>query len=75
MISRGVGSVQKVSELAKPFVKKEGRIYLFEFKNIMDELTEITENKQSTGIEISEIAQYNLSNRGVEMNLAAVELI
>ncbi len=75
VISRGVGTIQKVSEMGKPFINNDGRIYLFETKNLMDELTEITENKQKTGIGISEIAQYNLSNRGPELNLVALELV
>ena len=75
IISRNVGSMEKLSQLGKRFVTPEGRIYLFEPEDLMGELTTITENKKALGVEISEIAQYNLSPRDPEINLVSLALV
>ena len=75
VISRNVGTMEKISQLGKRFITSEGRIYLFEPEDLMGELTSITENKQELGVEISEIAQYNLSPRDPEVNLVSLALV
>lgn len=75
VISRGVGSLIKVSQLAKPFVLDDGRIYTFKTKQFEMELSEITMNKDRDGIGISEIAEYDLGNQVSGLNLVSLELI
>ena len=72
VISRGVGSLAKVAELAKPFVASDGRIYTFKTKQFERELSEITMNKQKSGIGISEIAEYDLGNQILGLNLVSL---
>jgi len=63
VVSRGVGTLQKFSSLAKPFICRDGRMYSFKSKDYMKEVESITENKSRDGVKISEIAEYDLGNQ------------
>lgn len=75
VISRGVGSLQKFSQLAKPFLSEDGHMYTFKTKQFISELDFITTNKEKDGIKISEIAEYDLGNQISGYNLVSLELI
>ncbi len=75
IISRGIGSLTKIAQLAKPFVAKDGRIYTFKTKQFEKELAEITMNKEKNGIGISEIAEYDLGNQILGLNLVSLALV
>jgi 16S rRNA (guanine527-N7)-methyltransferase len=75
VISRGLGSLQTFSQMAKPFVAKDGHMYTFKTKNFMIELESITSNKEKDGIKISEIAEYDLGNQILGLNLVSLEII
>ncbi len=75
VISRGIGSLQKFSQLAKPFLSKDGHMYTFKTKQFISELDFITNNKEKNGIKISEIAEYDLGNQFYGYNLVSLELI
>jgi 16S rRNA (guanine527-N7)-methyltransferase len=72
VVSRGVGSLQKFAEIAKPFVTPEGRMYTFKTKQFTSELEEITVNKEKEGVAISEIAEYDLANQIFGLNLVSL---
>ncbi len=74
VISRGFGSLQKFSQLAKPLLCKEGHMYTFKTKQFTSELDFITSNKEKDGIKISEIAEYDLGNQILGLNLVSLEL-
>lgn len=75
VLSRGFGSLQKFSQLAKPFISDEGHMYTFKTKQFASELEFITCNKEKDGIKISEIAEYDLGNQISGLNLVSLELI
>ena len=75
IISRGVGSLQKFSQLAKPFLSADGHMYTFKTKQFVAELDFITNNKEKNGIKISEIAEYDLGNQISGLNLVSLELM
>ena len=75
IISRGVGSLQKFSQLAKPFLSNDGHMYTFKTKQFVAELDFITSNKEKDGIKISEIAEYDLGNQISGLNLVSLELM
>jgi 16S rRNA (guanine527-N7)-methyltransferase len=75
IISRGVGSLQKFSQLAKPFLSTDGHMYTFKTKQFVSELDFITSNKEKDGIKISEIAEYDLGNQISGLNLVSLELL
>lgn len=75
VISRGVGSLQKFSQLAKPLLSDDGHMYTFKTKQFSSELDLITSNKEKDGIKISEIAEYDLGNQILGLNLVSLELI
>ena len=75
IISRGVGSLQKFSQLAKPFLSSDGHMYTFKTKQFVSELDFITTNKEKDGIKISEIAEYDLGNQISGLNLVSLELL
>lgn len=74
VISRGVGSLQKFSKLAKPFLSEDGHMYTFKTKQFVSELDIITINKEKDGIKISEIAEYDLGNQISGLNLVSLKL-
>jgi len=75
IISRGIGSLTKIAQLAKPFIAKDGRIYTFKTKQFEKELAEITMNKEKNGVGISEIAEYDLGNQILGLNLVSLALV
>ena len=75
VISRGVGSLQTFSDLGKPFLSSEGHLYTFKSKNVALELESITSNKEKAGIKISEIAEYDLGNQIMGLNLVSLEIL
>jgi len=75
VISRGFGSLQKFSQLAKPFLSDDGHMYTFKTKQFVSELDFITTNKEKDGIKISEIAEYDLGNQISGLNLVSLELM
>lgn len=75
VISRGVGSLQTFSDLGKPFLAPDGHLYTFKSKNVAVELESITSNKEKTGIKISEIAEYDLGNQIMGLNLVSLEIL
>lgn len=75
VLSRGFGSLQKFSQLAKPFLSEDGHMYTFKTKQFVSELESITNNKEKDGIKISEIAEYDLGNQISGLNLVSLELI
>jgi 16S rRNA (guanine527-N7)-methyltransferase len=75
VISRGTGSLQKFSQMAKPLLSEDGHMYTFKTKQFSSELDLITTNKDKDGIKISEIAEYDLGNQILGLNLVSLELI
>ncbi|MFW5784569.1 MAG: 16S rRNA (guanine(527)-N(7))-methyltransferase RsmG [Chitinispirillaceae bacterium] len=75
VISRGLGSLQKFSQLAKPLIAQDGHMYTFKTKQFTSELDLITSNKDKDGIRISEIAEYDLGNQIQGLNLVSLELL
>ena len=75
VISRGVGSLQKFAQMAKPFLSNDGHMYTFKTKQFISELDFITNNKEKNGIKISEIAEYDLGNQISGLNLVSLEII
>lgn len=75
VLSRGVGSLQKFSQLAKPLITNEGHMYTFKTKQFVTELDSITTNKDKEGVRISEIAEYDLGNQILGLNLVSLELV
>jgi len=75
VISRGVGSLTAFSEIGKPFLAEDGHLYTFKTKNFTNELELITTNKEKAGIKISEIAEYDLGNHIMVLNLVSLELM
>jgi 16S rRNA (guanine527-N7)-methyltransferase len=75
VLSRGIGSLQKFSQLAKPLLKDDGHMYTFKTKQFVTELESITVNKDKEGVRISEIAEYDLGNQITGLNLVSLELM
>jgi len=75
VLSRGVGSLQKFSQLAKPLLTDDGHMYTFKTKQFVTELESITTNKDKEGVRISEIAEYDLGNQISGLNLVSLELM
>jgi 16S rRNA (guanine527-N7)-methyltransferase len=75
VLSRGVGSLQKFSQLAKPLLTDDGHMYTFKTKQFVTELESITTNKDKEGVRISEIAEYDLGNQINGLNLVSLELM
>jgi len=75
VISRGVGSLIKFAHMAKPFIQSDGRLYTFKTRQFEKELAEITKNKEKNGIGISEIAEYDLGNQILGLNLVSLALV
>ena len=60
VMSRAFSSIGKFTVIAKEYCKPDGKMYTFKTKNFDSEICEITENKNTAGIAISEIAEYDL---------------
>lgn len=74
IMSRGLGTLQKFSQLARPFLANDGHMYTFKTKQFAQELDMITSSKEKEGIKISEIAEYDLGNQIFGLNLVSLEL-
>jgi 16S rRNA (guanine527-N7)-methyltransferase len=74
VISRGVGSLVMLSQISKPFLAPEGHLYTYKTKNFVAELDVITSNKEKAGVKISEIAEYDLGNQIMGLNLISLEI-
>lgn len=74
VISRGLGTMQKFAQLARPFLAEEGHMYTFKTKQFVQELEQITSSKEKDGIKISEIAEYDLGNQIFGLNLVSLEV-
>jgi 16S rRNA (guanine527-N7)-methyltransferase len=74
VISRGLGTMQKFSMLARPYLTPDGHMYTFKTKQFSQELENITSSKEKDGIKISEIAEYDLGNQIFGLNLVSLEL-
>jgi 16S rRNA (guanine527-N7)-methyltransferase len=76
VISRGVKTLQKFAQLAKPLLAKDGRMYTYsKTKQFAAELDVITENKDKDGIKINEIAQYDLGSLVQGLNLVSMGFV
>ncbi len=75
VLSRGLGTLQKFSQLAKPYLNPDGRMYTFKTKQFTSELEDITVNKETDGVKISEIAEYDLGNQIFGLNLVSLALL
>jgi len=75
VVSRGLGTMQKFSQLARPFLAPDGHMYTFKTKQFALELDNITSSKDKDGIKISEIAEYDLGNQIFGLNLVSLELM
>lgn len=75
VMSRGVSSLMKFAQLARPHVAKDGRMYTFKTKHFEKELSELTESKGEIGVSISEIAEYDLGNQIHGLNLIALSTL
>ncbi len=75
IISRGTAKLRDIAQMAKPFVADDGRIYTFKTKQFEKELNDIIANKETDGIGISEIAEYDLGNQIHGLNLVSLALI
>jgi 16S rRNA (guanine527-N7)-methyltransferase len=74
VISRGLGTMRKFSQLAMPFLSPDGHMYTFKTKQFVQELDDITSSKDRDGIKISEIAEYDLGNQIFGLNLVSLEI-
>lgn len=75
VVCRGVGSLKKFAQLAKPYIAPDGRMYTYKTKQFESELEEITTNKQRDGVRIAEIAEYDLANQIFGLNLVSLALV
>ena len=75
VVSRGLGSMQMFSQLARAYLSADGHMYTFKTKHFSAELEEITSNKEKKGVKISEIAEYDLGNQIFGLNLVSLELM
>ena len=75
VISRGVGGLEKVAELGKPFLAPDGRMYTFKTKQFSQELEAITTTKDKTGVRVNEIAEYDLGSLVSGFHLVSLELV
>jgi 16S rRNA (guanine527-N7)-methyltransferase len=73
VISRGVGTLQKLAQLAKPLLAEDGRIYTYKAKQVTSELSAVTKNKDKDGIKINEIAEYDLGSLIQGLSLVSME--
>jgi len=75
IVCRGVGSLQVFSQMAKPFVARDGRMYTFKTKQFAQELELITANKEKDLVRINEIAEYDLGTLITGLKLVSLELV
>ncbi len=74
-ISRGVGPLRRLAKLVYPYIDKGSRLYSYQTKNFMQEIEEITQQKEKEGYRVSEIAEYDLGRRIFDLKIVALEPI
>ncbi len=74
VIERNPKTLQDFTRVGKEYTSPEGRLYTFRTENFEEELSDITMNKESEGVCVSEIAEYDLANQIYGLNLVAFEL-
>jgi hypothetical protein len=67
--------MQRFSQMAKPYLAADGRMYMFKTKQFTRELEAITANKDRDGVRINEIAEYDLGNQILGLNLVSLERV
>lgn len=75
IICRALTSMQRFSQMAKPYLAPDGRMYMFKTKQFTRELEAITANKDRDGVRINEIAEYDLGNQILGLNLVSLERV
>jgi 16S rRNA (guanine527-N7)-methyltransferase len=75
VISRGGGTLQKFAQLAKPLLADGGHMYTYKTRQFPAELEIITANKDKDGVQISEIAQYDLGGAIQGLSLVSLEVV
>ncbi|MCL2183117.1 MAG: 16S rRNA (guanine(527)-N(7))-methyltransferase RsmG [Chitinispirillia bacterium] len=75
VIGRGVGSLQKFAQAARPFLADDGHMYTYKTKQFAAELETMTSNKAKDGIQIREIAQYSLGSLAQGLSLVSMEFV
>jgi hypothetical protein len=70
-----LGSLQKFALFAELLLAKDGHMYTFKTKNFVTELDSITTNKEKDGVRIAEIAEYDLGNQILGLNLVSLEFM
>ena len=73
VVSRGVGTLQRLAQLSRPFLRDGGHMYTYKTKQFAAELAVITSNKDRDGVKISEIAQYDLGSVAQGLSLVSME--
>ncbi len=73
-IQRDCGTLQNFTRATKGFMEPDGRLYTYRTELFEQELSEITMAKESEGVCVSEIAEYDLANKIYGLNLVAFEL-
>ena len=74
VIERGAETLPKFAHKAKGLVTPGGRLYCFETEKFHEERSEITMDKESVGVCVSEIAEYDLAMKHYGKNLVAFDL-
>jgi 16S rRNA (guanine527-N7)-methyltransferase len=74
-VQRDCGTLQNFTRKAKDHMQADGRLYTYRTERFEEELSDITMNKDEEGVQVSEIAEYDLANQIYGMNLVAFELI
>ncbi len=74
-VQRDCGTLQEFTRKAKGHMLSDGRLYTYRTERFEEELSDITMNKDAEGVQVSEIAEYDLANQVYGMNLVAFELI
>ncbi len=74
-VQRDCGTLQDFTRKAREHMLQDGRLYTYRTENFEQELSEITMAKDDEGVQVSEIAEYDLANKIYGMNLVAFELV
>lgn len=74
VVQRGNETLQEFTRVAKDYVTPHGRMYTFETENFGEELSEITSNKDSEGVCVSEIIEYDLANKIMGLSLVSFDI-
>lgn len=75
VIGRGMGTLQKFAQAARPFLANDGHMYTYRAKLAASELETMTSNKDKDGIQIHEIAQYDLGSLVHGLSLVSMQFV